>query len=288
MPHQRGRRETVPRRVDAHICTASRHHAGPAPTASTAPTIASHRDRTSCWSTLRQGVRRRLRRKSCSLRPGRPEPTQHRQPRPHHDLRGHQPLLRLGHRPPAEAPLRGDGHLRGPRQGHDHDAPGRAGVPARHLRRSGAPGDHQLPQGPRRHRHRADAGPPVPAGRPPARPGHAQLLGLQHLRLPRAAPGLRGVDQARRRGVRVQGRAFTTPTSRSSSTWSTTTAESNHMGPTICFGIDNAAYYRLVEGDKRTTWTTRARHSLNVATRTAAADHGLSATGSEMHVAASA
>ena len=30
------------------------------------------------------------------------------------------------------------------------------------------------------------------------------------------------------------------------------TAEGNHMGPTICFrGIDNAAYYRLVEGDKQ-------------------------------------
>ncbi|MEJ5920624.1 MULTISPECIES: glycogen debranching protein GlgX [unclassified Corynebacterium] len=30
------------------------------------------------------------------------------------------------------------------------------------------------------------------------------------------------------------------------------TAEGNHMGPTICFrGIDNAAYYRLVDGDKQ-------------------------------------
>ncbi len=30
------------------------------------------------------------------------------------------------------------------------------------------------------------------------------------------------------------------------------TAEGNHMGPTICFrGIDNASYYRLVEGDRR-------------------------------------
>ena len=30
------------------------------------------------------------------------------------------------------------------------------------------------------------------------------------------------------------------------------TAEGNHLGPTICFrGIDNAAYYRLVENDKR-------------------------------------
>ncbi len=30
------------------------------------------------------------------------------------------------------------------------------------------------------------------------------------------------------------------------------TAEGNHMGPTICFrGIDNAAYYRLVDGDRK-------------------------------------
>src|SRR5262245_8279395 len=30
------------------------------------------------------------------------------------------------------------------------------------------------------------------------------------------------------------------------------TAEGNHLGPTICFrGIDNASYYRLVEGDRR-------------------------------------
>jgi glycogen operon protein len=30
------------------------------------------------------------------------------------------------------------------------------------------------------------------------------------------------------------------------------TAEGNHLGPTVCFrGIDNASYYRLVEGDRR-------------------------------------
>ena len=29
------------------------------------------------------------------------------------------------------------------------------------------------------------------------------------------------------------------------------TAEGNHLGPTLCFrGIDNAAYYRLVDGDR--------------------------------------
>ena len=34
------------------------------------------------------------------------------------------------------------------------------------------------------------------------------------------------------------------------------TAEGNHLGPTLSFrGIDNAAYYRLVDDDRRTTAT---------------------------------
>ena len=37
------------------------------------------------------------------------------------------------------------------------------------------------------------------------------------------------------------------------------TAEGNHLGPTLSFkGIDNQAYYRLVEDEPSTTWTTRA------------------------------
>ena len=37
------------------------------------------------------------------------------------------------------------------------------------------------------------------------------------------------------------------------------TAEGNHLGPTLSFrGIDNAAYYRLVEDGPHTTWTTPA------------------------------
>ncbi|HDY5681508.1 TPA: glycogen debranching enzyme, partial [Staphylococcus aureus] len=44
------------------------------------------------------------------------------------------------------------------------------------------------------------------------------------------------------------------------------TAEGNHMGPTISFkGIDNAAYYRLVEGDEGNYFdTTGTGNSLNV------------------------
>ena len=35
------------------------------------------------------------------------------------------------------------------------------------------------------------------------------------------------------------------------------TAEGNHLGPTLSFrGIDNPAYYRLVDGDRAATTTT--------------------------------
>ena len=84
--------------------------------------------------------------------------------------------------------------------------------------------------------------------------GLAELLGLQHGRLLRSAQLLRdrpaGPAGA---GVQGDGRRRCTPrTSRSSSTWSTTTPrEGNHLGPTLCFrGIDNAAYYRLVDEDQ--------------------------------------
>ncbi len=44
------------------------------------------------------------------------------------------------------------------------------------------------------------------------------------------------------------------------------TAEGNHMGPTLSFkGIDNQAYYRLVEGDEANYFdTTGTGNSLNV------------------------
>src|SRR5207237_543455 len=43
------------------------------------------------------------------------------------------------------------------------------------------------------------------------------------------------------------------------------TAEGNHLGPTLCFrGLDNPAYYRLVEGDPRLYFdTTGTGNSLN-------------------------
>jgi len=45
------------------------------------------------------------------------------------------------------------------------------------------------------------------------------------------------------------------------------TAEGNEYGPTLCHrGVDNAAYYRLVDGDPRHYFdTTGTGNSLNVA-----------------------
>ena len=58
------------------------------------------------------------------------------------------------------------------------------------------------------------------------------------------------------------------------------TAEGNHLGPTLSFkGIDNAAYYRLVEDDQRYYMDyTGTGNSLNVRhPHSRAADHGLAA-----------
>ena len=110
-----------------------------------------------------------------------------------HDARRRdQPVLRLGGRPPRstipynetviyEAHVKGltelhpdvPEELRGTYAGLAHPAI------TDHLTRLG------------RHRHRADAGAPVRAGQHPARQGPAQLLGLQHPRLPRPARGVR-------------------------------------------------------------------------------------------------
>ena len=51
----------------------------------------------------------------------------------HHARRGHQPVLRVGRRPPAADPVPPVGHLRGPRQGPDRAAPGGPRRAARHL-----------------------------------------------------------------------------------------------------------------------------------------------------------
>ena len=58
------------------------------------------------------------------------------------------------------------------------------------------------------------------------------------------------------------------------------TAEGNHLGPTLCFrGIDNAAYYRLVDGDQRALLRHHGHREqpAHAAPARAPADHGLAA-----------
>ena len=68
------------------------------------------------------------------LRLQEPEEAQHRrQPRQDDALGRHQPVLRLGPRPPAAPRVPRDGHLRGARQGPDDDPPRRARGDPRHV-----------------------------------------------------------------------------------------------------------------------------------------------------------
>ena len=133
---------------------------------------------------------------------------------PHHDERRDQPVLQLGQRPGAEHAVPRDRHLRGARQGHDADASRYSRGSARYLRRPVPPGDHRALEVAERHRDRADAGSPVHARPPTARSGPAKLLGLQHIRLPRAALPVRGESERRRRRRRVQGHGAVVPRSR--------------------------------------------------------------------------
>ena len=123
----------------------------------------------------------------------------------HAEVRRRQPVLRLGRGPPAEDALQQDGHLRGPRQGPDDDQPAHPRGAARHLRRRRPPGDDRVPHRARDHRHRAAAGAPVRAGRHPGAEGAAQLLGLQHDRLLRAAQRVRQRHHGRPARAGVQG-----------------------------------------------------------------------------------
>ena len=138
--------------------------------------------------------------------------------RPAHDARrGHQPVLRLGGRPPAQRALQRVGHLRGARQGPHPAAPRRTGGAARHVRRPRPPGDHRAPDPARGDRDRADARPPVRAGQHAAGEGPAQLLGLQHAGVLRAARRLRRQHRrtaSRCRSSRPWSRPCTRPASR--------------------------------------------------------------------------
>ena len=123
----------------------------------------------------RRHARRRPRARRRGLRAGDPQVGRRR------------PLVRLGRRRPAAAPVERDDHLRDPRQGL-HQAPSRrARGPARHLRRPGLRGGPGLHPAPGRHRGRAAADPPHRRRVLPARSRAQQLLGLQLDRLPGAA-----------------------------------------------------------------------------------------------------
>ena len=93
---------------------------------------------------------------------------------------------------------------------------------ARHLRRPDAPPGGRLYPRPRRHRGRAAADPRLRRRQLSGRQGPAQLLGLQHDRLLRAAAAL-SVRAPTSTSSRRWWRDSTTPASRSSWTWSTTT-----------------------------------------------------------------
>ena len=183
--------------------------------------------------------------------------------------------------------LRRHDHLRGARQGLHHAPPGGPAGAARHLRRARPRGGHRPPDRPRRDRRRTAAGPRERARGVPAAARADQLLGLQHDRLLRAAPGLlrRGAGRAARRPGRPSSRPWSTPCtrpgSRCCSTWSSTTPpRATSSGPTLCYrGLDNPAYYRLEPGDpRRYVDTTGCGNSLNAGRpRDPAADHGLAA-----------
>ncbi len=118
---------------------------------------------------------------------------------------GRQPVLRLGGRAGAAHAVPRVGDLRGARQGADRDPSRRAGGDARHVLGPGAPGDDGALRAARDHRGRADAGAPLRARPPPGRARAAQLLGLQHHRVLRAARAVHRDRDRRAAGDRVQG-----------------------------------------------------------------------------------
>ena len=134
---------------------------------------------------VRQGHRRHLRLGPVAVRLQLRRPRQPQRRRlggQHAQVGGDQPVLRLGHRPPAEARVRRHRHLRGARQGPDRDPPRHPRADPRHLRRVAHPAiiEHLKSLG--HHRDRADAGAPLRQRLHADRQGPVELLGLQHHR----------------------------------------------------------------------------------------------------------
>jgi hypothetical protein len=156
------------------------------------------------------------------------DPTSYNDPRlrPAHDEVGrHQPLLRLGPRPPPNHDYHEsviyEAHVKGMTMTHP-DVPEEH---PRHLRRHGAPGRGRPPRQARRHRGRADAGAPVRQD-PTCRTRGCRTTGATtpSASSPRTTPTPPRASAASRcRSSRRWSRPCTPPASRSSSTWSTTT-----------------------------------------------------------------
>ena len=144
-----------------------------------------------------------------------------------------------------------EAHVRGLTMRH----PGVPERPARHVLGGRPSGRDRPPRPARRHRHRADAGAPVHPRPPPAPTRPAQLLGLQHDRLPGAR-----TTATRRARVLSQAQEFKAMVKALHAAGIEVildvvynhTGEGNHLGPTLSMrGIDNPAYYRLVDGNQR-------------------------------------
>ncbi len=153
--------------------------------------------------------------------------------------------------------------------------PGHPAGDPRQLRGPRARGRDRVPARPRRDRRGAAAGARVRARGLPRHPWPDQLLGLQHHRLLRAAPGLLGGGAGRTGGHSAGGQVnefkdMVKALHRAGievilDVVYNHTAEGNENGPTLSFrGLDNAMYYRLGPDDASKYYdTTGTGNSLN-------------------------
>ncbi len=185
------------------------------------------------------------------------------------DVGRHQPVLRLGQRPAAAHPVPRDRHLRGARQGHDGDpSAGARGVRGtysglahpmmiQHFKALGVTAVELMPVHQFVHDHAlGDRGLTNYWG--------YNTIGFFAPHNDYAAPGRRGgqvqefkamVKSLHSAGIEVILDVVHNHT-----------AEGNHLGPTLSFrGIDNRAYYRLVEDEPEFYFdTTGTGNSFNV------------------------
>ena len=126
---------------------------------------------------------------------------------------------------------------------------------ARLVRRPRSSGHDRALSAHRGNRRRADAGSPVRARQRPARQGAAQLLGVQHDRVLRAAHGYSATGQFGQQVQEFKGMVRSLHDAGIEVILDVVynhTAEGNQLGPTLSFkGIDNEAYYRLVDDDQQ-------------------------------------